>query len=95
VDKKFTAVGDVALVEEDGDQVWMISGGRDDVKFRVDNLDDSILMVLRMVDREGLDFEGGITYTQMEEWADRRDNQISGTVTIDWVKYGDLVFSVL
>jgi hypothetical protein len=95
VEKKFTAVGNIAIEDEEGDDVWMITGGRDNVKLRVDDLDDSILMALRMITSSGMEFEGGVTFTEAEEWAERKNNQISGTVTIEWVKYGDFVFSVL
>lgn len=95
VDEKFAVGGQIALVEEDGDQVWMISGGRE-TTFRVDNVDDAILLALKLLAPDGTaEFEGGITFTEVEDFADRRDNKISGTVTIEYVKYGDRVFSIL
>ncbi len=94
-EKKFAVTAQVALVDEDGDDVWMLTGGRDDVKFRVDDIDDTILMVLRMVSAAGIEFEGGITFDEVEEWADRKINHVSGTVTIQWIKYGDTIFSIL
>jgi len=93
-DKKYEVKGMVSQVEEDGEKVWMLTGGRD-TALRVVNLDDSILMVLRMLTDANMEFDGGITFTEEEEWADRRSNHVSGTVTIDWVTYGDFVFSII
>jgi hypothetical protein len=93
VDKKFAVTGTIARVEEDGDNVWMISGGRE-TTFRVQNPDDSIRMVLRMLADANMGFTGGITFVGEEEWAARRDNHISGDVTVEWVQYGDVVFSL-
>jgi hypothetical protein len=98
VDEKFQVEGKIKSVEEDGEKVWMIEGGRN-TKFRVDNVDDALLIALRMlpgIDTEdGADFVGGITFAEIEDWADRRQNEISGTVTIEYLKYGDFVFSIL
>lgn len=93
-DRKFEVKGKIALVEEDGENVWMITGGRD-TALRVVNLDDSLLMVLRMLSEANMEFNGGITFNEEEEWADRRSNHVSGTVTVDWVTYGDFVFSII
>jgi hypothetical protein len=98
VDEKFHAEGKIKQVDEEGEMVWMVEGGRG-TKFRVDNVDDALLIALRLLpgvdSEEGADFVGGITFAEIEEWADRRSNQISGTVTIEYLKYGDLVFSIL
>jgi hypothetical protein len=93
-DQKFEVKGMVSQVDEDGENVWMIKGGRD-TALRVVNLDDSILMVLRMLTEANMEFDGGITFNEEENWTDRRSNHVSGTVTIDWVTYGDFVFSII
>jgi len=93
VDKKYAVTGKIAQVEEDGDQVWMISGGKD-TELRVQNPDDSIVLVLRMLASSGGEFTGGITFVSDEDFAARRENHVSGDVTVEWVKYGDKVFSL-
>lgn len=98
VDEKFHVEGKIRQVEEDGEKVWMIEGGRN-TRFRVDAVDDALLLALQVLpgidSEEGADFVGGITFAEVEDWADRRSNEISGTVTIEYLKYGDKVFSIL
>lgn len=93
VDKKYTVSGNIALVEEEGDNVWMITGGKD-TTLRVQNPDDSMILVFRMLAAGKMPFDGGITFVGEEDFANRRENHISGDVTVEWVKYGDDVFSL-
>lgn len=94
-EEKFAVEGKIAQVEEDGEMVWMIEGSRG-VKLRVHSLDDTILLALKMLEKSNTsEFVGGITFDEVEDWADRRSNQISGTVTINYVKYGPFVFSAI
>lgn len=98
VDEKFEVTGKISQVDEDGDMVWMIEGERG-VKFRVDNVEDTILLALRMLETTSadgvVDFKGGVTFTEIEDWGDRQSNKISGTVTVEYVQFGDRVFSIL
>jgi hypothetical protein len=98
VDEKFDVDGTISLVDEDGEMVWMIEGGRG-TKFRVENVDDTLLLALRMLQNEhgdqNIPFKGGITFAEIEDWADRRSNKISGSVTVEYLQYGDRVFSIL
>lgn len=86
VDKKFKVTGKVSLVEdEDGNMDWMLTGGSSTV--RISEPDDAIVMVLRQLAANNTEFEGGITFTEVEPWPERKDNQICGTVTVDFVSY--------
>ena len=90
VDKQFWVTGDVALVEEDGDEVWMLSGDRG-ATVRIIDPTDGVIIVLRMLLENDVPFEGGITFTEVEPWPDRQNNHVCGNVEIDYVKYLDKV----
>ncbi len=91
VDGKFEVKAQLARVEEDGEEVWMLVGPRGSL--RVERPNDAIEMALRLLAAEGKDFEGGITFDEVEDYADRKNSHVCGTVTIDYVKYLDRVFS--
>jgi hypothetical protein len=79
------------LVEEEGEEVLMLSG--DQSVFRIVDPDDGVSLVLKLLAAQNLEFEGGITFTEVEPWAERRDNRICGDVMIDFVKYLDKYIS--
>jgi len=91
LDGKYAVTARLAKVEEDGEMVWMLQGER--ATFRVSDPPNGMEIVLRLIQAEGVDFEGGITFVEEEGWAVRRNNHISGTVNIDYVKFLDRVFS--
>ena len=73
------------------EEEWYIVGPR--ARLRVEKPDDFTEIILRLIAREGLDFVGGITYNETDDWEDRRDSQIAGTVTIDYIQYMGRVFN--
>lgn len=87
VDKQFKVTGTVALVEEDGEEVWMLSGDKSVV--RIIDPTDGVSAVLKMLAAGDMEFDGGITFTEVEPWPDRKDNQICGNVEVDFVRYLD------
>ena len=87
VDKAFAVKGKVSLVEEDGDEVWILSGNQSVV--RIIDPTDGISMILKLLVANDMEFEGGITFTEVEPWPDRKDNQICGNVEVDYVRYLD------
>lgn len=86
-DQQFKVTGTVSLVEEEGEEVWMLSGNRS--LFRIVDPDDGVTIVLKLLLAENLEFDGGITFTEVEPWAERRNNKICGDVVVDFVKYLD------
>jgi hypothetical protein len=90
VDKQFWVTGDLALVEEDGDEVWMLSGNRGST-VRIVDPTDGIVVVLRLLLENQQPFEGGITFTEVEPWPTRRNNHVCGDVEVNYVKYMDKV----
>ena len=90
VDKQFWVKGSVALVEEEGDEVWMLSGERGSI-VRIVDPTDGIIIMLRMLLENNEGFEGGITFTEVEPWPDRQNNRVCGNVVVDYVQYLDKV----
>lgn len=90
VDKQFWVTGDLSVVEEDGDEVWVLSGNRGST-VRIVDPTDGVSLVLNMLLENNEQFEGGITFTEVEPWPARQNNQICGNVEVDYVKYLDKV----
>jgi len=53
----------------------------------------SLEIVLRVLERTGQEFVGGITYADIEPWDFRRKNHVCGTVDIGYIRFMDKVFS--
>lgn len=87
VDKQFKVTGTVSLVEEDGDEVWILTGDQSVV--RIIDPTDGVTMILNLLMNDNIEFEGGITFTEVEPWPDRKDNRICGNVEVDFVRYLD------
>jgi len=90
-EKKYSVRSKLARVEEEGEEHWMLVGDRGSL--RIDSPTDADEIVLSELLKNQLDFEGGITFTQTEEWTARRNNHVAGTVSIDYVKFMNRVFS--
>ena len=90
VDKQYWVTGNVSLVEEDGEEVWMLSGNRG-ATVRVVDPTDAITMMLKLLVANNVPFEGGITFTEVEPWPDRQNNHVCGNVVVDYVKYMDKI----
>ena len=90
VDKQLWVTGNVTLVEEDGEEVWMLAGSRGST-VRIVDPTDGITIVLRMLVANNESFEGGITFTEVEPWPSRKDNQVCGNVEVDFVMFMDKV----
>lgn len=86
-DKQFRVTGTVSIVEENGEEVYMLTGGSSTC--RIVDPDDGVSIILKLLVDNNLPFDGGITFTEVEPWAERRDNQICGDVVVDFVKYMD------
>jgi hypothetical protein len=87
VDKQFKVTGSVSIVEEDGDEVWILTGDQSVV--RIIDPTDGVSMILKLLAKNNMEFEGGITFTEVEPWPDRKDNHICGNVEVDFVRYMD------
>lgn len=92
VDKQFHVTGNLALVEEDGEDVWMLSGARGST-VRIVDPTDGIVIVLRLLIKNGEMFDGGVTFTEVEPWPERKNNHICGNIEVDYVKYLDKIVS--
>lgn len=86
VDKQFWVEGTLSLVEEDGEEVWMLTGNRG-ATVRIVDPTDGITVALRMLLSTNAPFEGGITFIEVEPWPDRQNNQVCGNVEVNYVKY--------
>jgi hypothetical protein len=90
VDKQLWVAGTVALIEEEGDEVWILSGDRG-AAVRIVDPTDGVTIILRQLLERGGEFEGGITFTEVEPWNDRKNNHICGDIEIDYVRFLDKI----
>jgi hypothetical protein len=90
VDKQFWVEGTLSRVEEDGEETWMLTGDRGSTVRIVDPTDGVTIALKMLLDRNER-FEGGVTFTEVEPWTQRRDNHICGNVEVDFVKLMDKV----
>lgn len=91
VGRKFLAKTTILTEEEDGKNVFMLVTKKN--KFRVAEPEDGTAVILKMLVGGNYLFEGGITFTDVENWPSRRVTHIIGTVSVDFVKYGRTVVS--
>lgn len=87
VDKQFKVKGTVSIAEEDGEEVWLLSG--DESVVRIVDPTDGVATILKLLVENNQEFEGGITFTEVEPWPERKDNHICGNVEVDFVRYYD------
>jgi hypothetical protein len=71
---------------EGNPQFWLI-GER--AKLRVGSVNDATALFLKVLARNNYTFEGGIRLTEVENFGDRRQNHVAGTVAVDYLMYGD------
>lgn len=99
IGKKYTLQGHLAHVDEDSVTSWVLVGDSSQTvwgqvpKLRIRQPRPSLEVVLRVLERTGQSFEGGVTYADIEPWDFRRKNYICGTVDIGYVRFKDKVFS--
>lgn len=91
IGNKYYVTTKIERVQEGGGEVFMLTSGEN--KFRVAEPDDGTALILQMLVDGGYEFVGGITFTEVEDWASRRSSKIIGNVTVDFVEYGNTVVS--
>lgn len=87
LDKKIRVKGKVVVEKADGKEQYFFEAAK--AKFRIADPSDSIDLFMKYYLEKGYGFEGGITMTDVEEFAKRRSNKIAGTVEINYIMYGD------
>lgn len=106
VHKKHTIRAKLARMEEDSASVWVLEGDmpcgsyftRDEKlgakvpRLRVQTPRPGLEIVLRALERNDIDFSGGITFTEVELSRERHKNHICGTAEITYVRFLDKVF---
>ncbi len=95
-EKKYSIKAKLVRVEEGKDKVWMLQGAEPAARgvvpvLRISSPTPAMEMVLDMLARSGADFDGGITFTEVEAWPKRQKNHVCGTVDIDFVHFLDRV----
>jgi len=85
--KKYMVTGRVRRETTDGEEQWILSSPR--TKVRVVNAPDAVEIVLRRLAATNAEFQGGITFTEVEPLARRQTNRICGNVEVDFVRYTD------
>jgi hypothetical protein len=106
VHKKHSIRAKLTRMEEDSASVWILEGDmpcgsyftRDQnlaarvPKLRVQTPRPGLEIVLRALERNDIDFSGGITFTEVELTRERHKNYICGTAEIAYVRFLDKVF---
>jgi hypothetical protein len=105
VGKKFSTRAKLVRVEGDSAAVWMLEGDKSCpspflrtpqrvtvAKLRVKTPRPSLEIVMRMLAKTETDFVGGFTFTAVEPYPARAENQICGTVEIGYVRFLEIVY---
>ncbi len=99
IGKKYSLEGHLVRVDEDSVTSWVLVGDSSQTvwgevpKLRLTTPRPSLEVALRVLQRTGQKFEGGVTYKDIEPWDFRRKNHICGTVDIGYIRFMDKVFS--
>jgi hypothetical protein len=93
VDKKFFVSCSVEEIEEEGGKFFVLAGNESKVK--VIDPTDGIAVMLKLLKANNYPFEGGFTFTGMEEnFPYRKRTGIVGTAEVNFIKYGRTVVSI-
>jgi hypothetical protein len=99
IGNKYTLEAHLMQVQEDSVTSWMLVGDSSQTvwgqvpKLRIRTPRPSLEIVLRVLQRTGQGFIGGVTYADIEPWDYRKKNHVCGTVDIGYVRFMDKVFS--
>ena len=99
IGNKYTLEAHLVQVEEDSVTSWMLVGDSSQTvwgqvpKLRLRTPRPSLEIMLRVLERTGQTFVGGVTYADIEPWDYRKKNHVCGTVDIGYVRFLDKVFS--
>jgi hypothetical protein len=85
--KKYMITGKVRRETSDGEEQWILSSPR--AKVRVVNVPNAVEIVLKRLEATNAEFQGGITFTEVEPIARRQTNRICGNIEVDFVRYTD------
>jgi hypothetical protein len=99
IGNKYALEAHIVKVDEDSVTSWMLVGDSSQTvwgqvpKIRLKTPRPSLEIVLRMLERTGQSFSGGLTYADIEPWDYRRKNYVCGTFEIGYIRFMDKVFS--
>jgi len=99
IGNKYNLEAHLGRVDEDSVTSWMLVGDSSQTvwgqvpRMRLTTPRPSLEVVLRVLQRTGQKFEGGVTYKDIEPWDFRRKNYVVGTADIGYVRFMDKVFS--
>ncbi len=93
VDKKFYVTCRVEKMEEEGEEIFVLSG--DNSKLKVVDPPDGIAVMLKVLLDGNYPFEGGIIFSDVEESLPyRKSTGIVGSSEINFIKYGNTIVSI-
>ena len=93
VDKKFFVTCTVEEIEEDEEKFFVLAG--ENTRLKVMDPTDGIAVMLKLFMANNYPFEGGFTFSEMEEsFPYRKRTGIVGSVEVNFVKYGRTVVSL-
>ncbi len=96
VGKKMNVSASIRFANLDGEFYYVLEGlGNSKALVRLDEDEPGMLLILKALLHENLQFRGGITFNEVANWgALRKPYKISGLVTIDYVHYGGRIVTV-
>lgn len=95
--KKYALKAKLVKTKEGKDEVWMLEGTEPAARgvvptLRVTSPSPAMEIVFDLIAKSGQEFDGGITFTDVEAWPKRQKNHVCGTVDVDYAHFLDRVF---
>lgn len=97
MNRKYQLSARLVRVEEGSQEVWMLEGRGPATRgqvpiLRVAEASPALRIVLALVARSGAEFNGGVTFVEVEPWVKRQRNHVCGTVEVNYLTFLDRVF---
>jgi hypothetical protein len=91
VGKKIKVSGKIVTEKTEGKIVYFVEGRG--AKLRIGDTTDGIGLIIKTLEKNNYTFEGGLMMTEVEPFAERRQNRVAGTFEVQYVMYGDQLIS--
>lgn len=90
-DKKMKISGRITLEEEEGQKYFVLNGKN--AKLRIGQAGNGTELIMKVLAEGNYLFEGGVTFTAVEDYAPRMKTHVAGTVNVQFVNYGNKIIT--